>query len=120
MPRRKSKAAQDEAQAFAVRDFDECVNALDVAQGAVDDAKEIMDAAKQAAKDKGFDAKLMDDMRKLKNKVDAGKVTLAAAQAKITNTEIYARAIGLFDQSDLFRDGSVTVTVEDGEGRPLN
>lgn len=122
MPRRRTNEAAAAELAAAMQEFNTCVRALDFAQDEVDGAAEVMAAARENAKAKGFDTKAMDEVRKLYNRVQKGKTNLASAQNHIRAIETYAGLIGLMDQQDLFveRDGDEGVETAAEAGAALN
>lgn len=120
MPRRNR--AKEAEPAFPIHDFLACVGGLDTAEDEVDGAAEVVAAAKETAKAKGFDVKAMDEVRKLFNKVQNGKANLAGAQHHIRAIGDYALAIGLMDQQDLFleQDGDDSLETAAEAGAALN
>jgi uncharacterized protein (UPF0335 family) len=117
MPRKPRHEPETAGKGFTVKEFGQIVDALREAGDEVLAAAEIKQAAKEAAKEKGYDTKVLEDVVNLKAKVENGKVRLQDAQARINNYQLYAEAIGLMDQGDVFggRTGD-----QPGPSAPLN
>jgi uncharacterized protein (UPF0335 family) len=117
MPRKPRHEPETASKGFTVKEFGQVVDALREAGDEVLGAAEIKKAAIEVAKAKGYDVRALTDVVALKAKVENGKMRLLDAQARINNYTLYAEAVGLMDQGDIF--GGKTGD-QPGPSAPLN
>ena len=98
MARGRRKGIMIEVPPFLIDEFRKYFAALERAADEAETTREMMQAASEAAEEKGYLVDAMKTVLKLKRKKQP-----VDAQAWLEAVQLYAAAIGLLDQKDLFR-----------------